>query len=98
MGPLQALDGRFPAPLLRRGSLRGVPRDELLRDVTHLRGKFLHSANWFYFSTFFYLQLDYHEGVPRRLDRQLRKLEAAHDKNVALVHELNGLPSLAAPG
>ena len=50
------------------------------------------------FNLFFYPQLDYQEGVPGRLDHQLRRLEAHHNKNVALVHDLNGLSSLAAPG
>ena len=51
-------------------------------------------------SYFFYFlfQLDKKEGFPKRLDRELRKLESDHRKKLALVNELGALPGLAEPG
>ena len=46
----------------------------------------------------FIFQLDRQEGFPKRLDRELRKLESYHHKKVALVNELGALPGLAEPG
>ena len=95
-----ALDctGAAPSVLLR--ALHRLPGVEVLLRSRHLHGEsfYLYLTNFTYPNHFILFQLDKKEGFPKRLDRELRKLEADHNKKLALVNELGALPGLAEPG
>ena len=92
------MDARTVTSLLLHRVVHRLHRVEVLLDLPHLHGESPYFYFTFYFNSFVFPQRDKKDGVPKRLDRVLRKLESDHNKRSALVRELGALPSVVAPG
>ena len=94
------MDARTVTSLLLHRVVHRLHRVEVLLDLPHLHGEspYVYFLIFIYFNSFVSLQRDKKDGVPKRLDRVLRKLESDHNKRSALVRELGALPSVVAPG